>query len=159
MFGLVVPNSTTRQLAVGGDDVAGCVERCFRDVGALDQRVRGGGAGVEEVGFDPFALAVDVRGRLGARPGVVALFAADAAGKLSFVVATTAAARDAGLAAGKLVPILEDWMPPPDAYYLYYPGRRQNPAALQVLIDFFKANLKTSDSRTQRSPHQGRVSV
>ena len=50
------------------------------------------------------ALASDVRGRLGARPGVVALFAADA-GKLSFVVATTAAARDAGLAAGKLVPV------------------------------------------------------
>jgi hypothetical protein len=30
-------------------------------VGAVDQRVRGGGAGVEEVGFNPFALAVDVR--------------------------------------------------------------------------------------------------
>jgi alanyl-tRNA synthetase len=51
------------------------------------------------------ALAGDVRGRLGARPGVVALFAADDSGKVSFVVATTAAARDAGLAAGKLVPV------------------------------------------------------
>ena len=51
------------------------------------------------------ALASDVRGRLGARPGVVALFGADDAGKVSFVVATTAAARDAGLAAGKLVPV------------------------------------------------------
>jgi len=55
------------------------------------------------------ALASDVRGRLGARPGVVALFGADSndsgAGKVSFVVATTAAARDAGLAAGKLVPV------------------------------------------------------
>jgi DNA-binding transcriptional LysR family regulator len=61
------------------------------------------------------------------------------------------------LAAGKLVPILEDWMPPPDAYYLYYPSRRQNPAALQVLIDFFKANLKTSDSRTQKSSHHVRA--
>ena len=47
-------------------------------------------------GNDLRALASDVRGRLGARPGVVALFAADDAGKLSFVVATTAAARDAG---------------------------------------------------------------
>jgi alanyl-tRNA synthetase len=54
-------------------------------------------------GNDLRALASDVRGRLGARPGVVALFAA-AAGKVSFVVATTAAARDRGLAAGKLVP-------------------------------------------------------
>jgi alanyl-tRNA synthetase len=38
---------------------------------------------------------------------VVALFSADTSGdapKVAFVVATTAAARDAGLAAGKLVP-------------------------------------------------------
>jgi alanyl-tRNA synthetase len=52
------------------------------------------------------ALATEVRGRLGDRPGVVALFSADqAAGKVSFVVATTAAARDQGLAAGALVPV------------------------------------------------------
>ncbi len=54
-------------------------------------------------GNDLRALASDVRGRLGARPGVVALFSSDG-DKLSFVVATTSAARDAGLAAGKLVP-------------------------------------------------------
>ena len=49
------------------------------------------------------SLASEVRNRLGARPGVVALFSADGA-KVSFVVATTATARDKGLAAGKLVP-------------------------------------------------------
>ena len=54
-------------------------------------------------GADLRALTLDVRGRLGARPGVVALFAA-ADGKVSFVVATTPAARDRGLAAGRLVP-------------------------------------------------------
>jgi alanyl-tRNA synthetase len=54
-------------------------------------------------GNDLRALASDVRGRLGARPGVVALFSADG-DKVSFVVATTAAARDKGLAAGKLIP-------------------------------------------------------
>ncbi|GAA5128914.1 alanine--tRNA ligase [Pseudonocardia adelaidensis] len=54
-------------------------------------------------GNDLRALASDVRGRLGSRPGVVALFSADG-GKVSFVVATTAAARDRGLAAGKLIP-------------------------------------------------------
>ncbi|MBW0106367.1 alanine--tRNA ligase [Pseudonocardia sp. KRD291] len=60
-------------------------------------------AGVE--GNDLRSLASDVRGRLGNRPGVVALFSADPdAGKVSFVVATTAAARDNGLAAGKLIP-------------------------------------------------------
>ncbi|RSD08650.1 alanine--tRNA ligase [Amycolatopsis eburnea] len=49
------------------------------------------------------ALAADIRGRLGARPGVVALFS-PAGEKLSFVVATTKAAQDKGIAAGKLVP-------------------------------------------------------
>ncbi|SFQ51447.1 alanyl-tRNA synthetase [Amycolatopsis arida] len=49
------------------------------------------------------ALAGEVRNRLGSRPGVVALFTTGE-GKVSFVVATTAAARDRGFAAGKLVP-------------------------------------------------------
>jgi alanyl-tRNA synthetase len=49
------------------------------------------------------ALASDIRGRLGERPGVVALFA-PSGDKVAFVVATTAAARDKGIAAGKLVP-------------------------------------------------------
>jgi alanyl-tRNA synthetase len=49
------------------------------------------------------ALAADIRGRLGSRPGVVALFS-PAGEKVSFVVATTSAARDKGFAAGKLVP-------------------------------------------------------
>ncbi|OZM78204.1 alanine--tRNA ligase [Pseudonocardia sp. MH-G8] len=54
-------------------------------------------------GNDLRALASDVRGRLGSRPGVVALFSSDGE-KVAFVVATTAAARDRGLAAGKLIP-------------------------------------------------------
>ncbi|WP_410669238.1 alanine--tRNA ligase [Amycolatopsis sp. cmx-4-68] len=49
------------------------------------------------------ALASDIRGRLGSRPGVVALFS-PAGEKLSFVVATTKAAQEQGIAAGKLVP-------------------------------------------------------
>ncbi|MDQ3886610.1 MAG: DHHA1 domain-containing protein, partial [Actinomycetota bacterium] len=52
-------------------------------------------------------LALDVRTRLGDRPGVVVLFSADPpAGKVAFIVATTASARERGLDAGKLVPIL-----------------------------------------------------
>ena len=54
-------------------------------------------------GNDLRALTSDVRGRLGARPGVVALFSPDGDAKVGFVVATTAAAREQGLAAGKLV--------------------------------------------------------
>ncbi|MGB6163666.1 MAG: alanine--tRNA ligase [Pseudonocardiaceae bacterium] len=52
------------------------------------------------------ALATEVRGRLGERPGVVALFSVEpSVSKVSFVVATTAAARQRGLAAGALVPV------------------------------------------------------
>jgi alanyl-tRNA synthetase len=57
-------------------------------------------------GADLRALATEVRGRLSQRPGVVALFSVDQeTGKVSFVVATTAAARELGLAAGALVPV------------------------------------------------------
>jgi alanyl-tRNA synthetase len=57
-------------------------------------------------GADLRALATEVRGRLGERPGVVALFSVDhSTSKVSFVVATTAAARKQGLAAGALVPV------------------------------------------------------
>jgi alanyl-tRNA synthetase len=54
-------------------------------------------------GNDLRSLAGEVRNRLGGRPGVVALFSADGP-KVNFVVATTAAARDQGIAAGGLVP-------------------------------------------------------
>ncbi|WP_370942664.1 alanine--tRNA ligase [Amycolatopsis sp. cg5] len=59
------------------------------------------GEGIDANGLR--ALASDIRGRLGERPGVVALFAPQG-DKISFVVATTSAARDKGIAAGKLVP-------------------------------------------------------
>jgi DNA-binding transcriptional LysR family regulator len=53
------------------------------------------------------------------------------------------------IAERKLVLLLREWCPPPDAFYLYYPSRRQNPAALQALIDFLKANLRSSDGRKE----------
>jgi DNA-binding transcriptional LysR family regulator len=34
-----------------------------------------------------------------------------------------------------LVRVLEDWCPPFAGYFLYYPSRRQQPAALSALID------------------------
>jgi DNA-binding transcriptional LysR family regulator len=49
------------------------------------------------------------------------------------------------MSAGRLIPVLENWMPPPiDAFFLYYPSRRQNPAPLQALIDFLRTSLKTN---------------
>jgi DNA-binding transcriptional LysR family regulator len=40
---------------------------------------------------------------------------------------------------GRLVPLLEDWAPPSVGFYLYYPSRRQTPAALQALVNFLRA--------------------
>lgn len=42
------------------------------------------------------------------------------------------------IAAGRLVRVLEDWCPPFPGFFLYYPGRRQMPPALGVLIDFLR---------------------
>ncbi len=36
---------------------------------------------------------------------------------------------------GRLVEVLKDWCPPFPGYYLYYPSRRNQPAALAALID------------------------
>jgi DNA-binding transcriptional LysR family regulator len=38
------------------------------------------------------------------------------------------------LARGELVGVLEDWCPPFDGYFLYYPSRRHQPPALQALV-------------------------
>ena len=39
------------------------------------------------------------------------------------------------LASGQLVRVLEDWCQPFAGYFLYYPSRRQQPAALTALIE------------------------
>ena len=39
------------------------------------------------------------------------------------------------IARGGLVRVLEDWCPPFDGFFLYYPSRRHQPAALQALVD------------------------
>jgi DNA-binding transcriptional LysR family regulator len=59
------------------------------------------------------------------------------------------------LADGRLVRVLEDSaLPPAKGFFLYYPSRRQNPAALQALIGFLRTNLRTNGSavKTNGSP-------
>jgi DNA-binding transcriptional LysR family regulator len=51
---------------------------------------------------------------------------------LAFMMEEYAAAY---LARGELVRVLEDWCPPFAGYFLYYPSRRQQPAALSALIE------------------------
>ncbi|HEX4704820.1 MAG TPA: alanine--tRNA ligase, partial [Pseudonocardiaceae bacterium] len=82
--------SSAGALADGADDVHGLALVAT----AVPDGVRGN---------DLRTLAGEVRNRLGARPGVVALFSTED-DKVNFVVATTASGRDRGLAAGKLVP-------------------------------------------------------
>ena len=43
------------------------------------------------------------------------------------------------LASGVLVRVLEDWCPPFPGYFLYYPSRRQQPAALAALIETLRS--------------------
>ncbi|MER9964552.1 LysR family transcriptional regulator [Mesorhizobium sp. M0045] len=45
------------------------------------------------------------------------------------------------LAAGKLVRVLEDWCPPFDGFFVYYPSRRQMRPALRAFVDFFKVSI------------------
>jgi DNA-binding transcriptional LysR family regulator len=43
------------------------------------------------------------------------------------------------LRSGQLVRVLEDWSPTIEGLFLYYPGRRQVPAALRALIDMIRS--------------------
>jgi DNA-binding transcriptional LysR family regulator len=42
------------------------------------------------------------------------------------------------LAAGRLVPLLEEWAPGYAGYHIFYPSRRQMPASLTAFIDFLR---------------------
>ncbi|WP_256749299.1 LysR family transcriptional regulator [Mesorhizobium sp. Mes31] len=65
---------------------------------------------------------------------LIARAAVDGAG-LAFVFEDYV--RDA-IADGQLVRVLEDWCPPFDGFFVYYPSRRQMRPALRALVDFFK---------------------
>ena len=43
------------------------------------------------------------------------------------------------VARGELVYLLQDWWPPTEHFYLYYPGQRNVPAPLQALAAFFRS--------------------
>jgi DNA-binding transcriptional LysR family regulator len=70
---------------------------------------------------------------------------------------------EAHLAAKTLVEVLEDWRPRSVGFYLYYPSRRQMPAAMQALIATLKAEIparraegtpptQSAKARAPRSP-------
>jgi DNA-binding transcriptional LysR family regulator len=60
---------------------------------------------------------------------------------------------EAAIAAGALQGVLQAWMPRPShGFVLYYPSRRQNPAALRCLADFLRENLRRERPGIVSSP-------
>ena len=95
---------------------------------------RHGSAGVYRWEFDKDnqSLAVAVNGPLIVDDAAIMIRAAIDGVGLAFMMEEQAAPH---LASGALVRVLEDWCPPFAGYFLYYPSRRHQPAALAALID------------------------
>jgi DNA-binding transcriptional LysR family regulator len=90
------------------------------------------------------SLEVVVKGSLIVNDGDLAIRAAlDGVG----IAHLPASSVDELIAQKRLVPLLEDWAPPSVGFFLYYPSRRQTPAALQAFIDFLKAHVRNGDDR------------
>ncbi len=45
------------------------------------------------------------------------------------------------IAEGRLIQVLRDWCPPFPGYFLYYPSRRNQPAALVALIEALRLSV------------------
>ena len=56
------------------------------------------------------------------------------------------------LRSGQLVRVLEKWLPTIEGQFLYYPGRRQVPAALRALIDMIRVVRPISAKSSLRNP-------
>jgi DNA-binding transcriptional LysR family regulator len=95
---------------------------------------RHGSAGIYRWEFDKGrqSLAVGVDGPLIVNDAEVLIRAAIDGVGLAFTMEQHSARH---VASGALVRVLEDWCPPFPGYFLYYPSRRQQPAALSALID------------------------
>jgi DNA-binding transcriptional LysR family regulator len=81
------------------------------------------------------SLAVAVDGPLVVDDGELLIRAAIDGVGLTFLMEEHAAPY---LASGQLVRVLEDWCEPFAGYFLYYPSRRQQPAALSALIEMLR---------------------
>lgn len=83
------------------------------------------------------SVEVMVKGSLVVGDGDLALRAAlDGVGLARLPVTLV----EAHVTQGRLISLLEDWMPRSVGFFLYYPSRRQAPAALQAFVDFLKAH-------------------
>lgn len=85
-----------------------------------------------ELSKDGRDLRVRVEGQIAFNTTYLIAQAAVAGFGLAFVMEDQVAD---DIAAGRLVPVLEDWCPPFPGYHLYYPSRRQPSAAFALLVD------------------------
>lgn len=91
-----------------------------------------GGIYAWEFEKDGQALNVRVEGQLTFNNSYAMVDAALAGLGIAFVPNSMA---DHHIASGDLIPMLEDWSPFFDGYFLYYPSRRQNRPAFNVIAD------------------------
>jgi len=84
---------------------------------------------------DGEALEVEVNGPITVGEMPLAIHAAEAGLGLAYVYASYAAA---GLAAGRLRTVLDDWRPADEHFYLYYPSRKLLPAGLRAFVDMLR---------------------
>jgi DNA-binding transcriptional LysR family regulator len=87
------------------------------------------------------SLEVMVTGSLITSDGDLALRAAlDGAGIARLPISSV----ESFIAERRLVLLLQDWMPRSVGFFLYYPNRRQMPAALQAFVDFLKNEMRSA---------------
>ncbi|MDP3404663.1 MAG: LysR family transcriptional regulator [Brevundimonas sp.] len=91
-----------------------------------------GGLYAWEFGKDGQALRVRVDGQVTFNNSYAMVDAAVSGLGIAYVPDDIVASH---LASGELELVLDDWSPMFDGYFLYYPGRRQNLAAFQILVD------------------------
>ncbi|GAB5508459.1 MAG: LysR family transcriptional regulator [Rhizobiaceae bacterium] len=92
---------------------------------------------------DGDAITVQVDGRLEVNSPIAAREAAISG--LGFVGLPDFIAEPA-LESGKLVAILDDWLPPAGGIYAVYPHRRYLPAKIRVFVDYLAQWMKTNDT-------------
>jgi DNA-binding transcriptional LysR family regulator len=93
------------------------------------------------------AVTVDVAGALTLDEPTLMLEAALAGAGLAYLSEWSVASE---IAAGRLVRVLEEWLPPSPGLCLYYPGRRHVPAALRAFIDLIR-EVDTGRARSRPS--------
>lgn len=124
------------------DDLArhGCIQYRWADNGAVFEWV------LERQGK---SRRISVNGRVMVNnPDLALRAAADGLG-IAYAAETHA---EPFLRSGQLVRVLEDWSPIIEGLFLYYPGRRQVPAALRALIDMIRSTRsKAARSRLEDS--------